>query len=89
MIIFATWHTFGSHMAHMWPPRQLLTDQWMKNVTEVLYWNKIVYEVWKWNVLKILYVVVIDLKHEGLLCNLPIFKTRYYLLNIQSKISLP
>ena len=32
---FATWHTFGSHMAQMWQPRHHLTDQWMKNVTDV------------------------------------------------------
>ena len=43
-----------SHVAQMWQPRQLLTNQWMENVTDVLYWNKIVLKVWKWNVLKML-----------------------------------
>ncbi|KAM0974992.1 hypothetical protein ACFX2C_018087 [Malus domestica] len=30
--------------AQMWQPRQLLTDQWMENIMDVLYQNKIVYE---------------------------------------------
>ena len=57
--------------AQMWQPRQHLTEQWMKNLTDVLFWNKMVVEIWKWNILKMLYEVVIDFKPEGLLCNLP------------------